>query len=84
MHHREWKLVRHHGTNMLFRIDRDPEEKDDLAAQQPEVVKDLSARIDKWVALHPIVGTHASDSPPEGFVSPKKWIEAAVASEPRP
>ena len=78
VHHREWKLVRHHGTNMLFRIDRDAEEKDDLAAQQPEMVKDLSGRIDKWVALHPAVGTHASDQPPEGFVSPKKWIEAAA------
>ena len=78
VHHREWKLVRHHGTNMLFQIDRDPEEKNDLAAQHPDLVIDLSARIDKWVALHPAQGTHASTEPPASFVSPKKWIEAAA------
>ena len=30
--------------------------------------QDLSARIDKWVALHPAQGTHASDQAPAVFV----------------
>jgi arylsulfatase B len=79
VHHREWKLVRHKGVNMLFRIDRDPYEKDDVAAQHPDMVKDLSARIDKWVQLHPAHGTHPSNDPPAGYVAPKMWIEAAIA-----
>jgi len=78
VHHREWKLVRHKDVNMLFQIEQDPSEKNDVAAAHPALVKDLSARIDKWVALHPKQGTRGTEKMPEGFVSPEKWIEAAT------
>ena len=50
--HGPWKLVRSSAVRdkmataepMLFRIDDDPEEKSDLAAKHPDVVKDLLAR----------------------------------------
>lgn len=37
----EWKLVQRDGRVQLYRIDRDPGESQDLAAQQPEVTRSL-------------------------------------------
>lgn len=37
----EWKLVQREGLVTLYRIDRDPGEEQDLAAQNPEVVRSL-------------------------------------------
>lgn len=80
----EWKLVRtvsrknQSATNELFRIEEDPTEQHDLAAQQPELVKDLAARIDAWRALYPADGIvdPKKDAPP-GKAAPKQWAEAA-------
>ncbi|MBL8229691.1 MAG: arylsulfatase [Bryobacterales bacterium] len=83
--HKEWKLVseiprkKGEAVHYLFRVGDDPEEKNDLAARHPEIVKDLAARIEKWRNLYP----------PDGIMSPKKtaapgeetpatWVEAAV------
>ena len=62
VHHGEWKLVRAVPAgggppkNYLFRIVEDPNEKNDLAAQNPELVKELVAKIEKWQTLHPKIG----------------------------
>src|SRR5262249_50682178 len=62
-----WKLVRDDGTNYLFRIDEDPDERTDVSAQHPDKVKDLAERIEKWRALYPARGIHATDRPPPGW-----------------
>jgi arylsulfatase B len=80
----EWKLVREvslqDGTavNYLFQLDEDPNEQNDLAAQKPGLVKDLVARIEKWQALHPKDGVHASEAAPSGWTAPKRYAEAAI------
>ena len=82
LYHREWKLVRevpHSGApvNHLYRIEEDPEEKNDLAAVHPAVVKDLAARVDAWAKLYPANGVRAAAEPPPGWKAPQKWAEAA-------
>jgi arylsulfatase A len=51
----EWKLQRHGHTQggrreQLFNLTKDPAEKDDVAAQNPEVLQRLSARLDAILA----------------------------------
>lgn len=81
--HGEWKLVREvrqsdgRATNYLFRIEEDPNERNDLAAKNPEIVKDLVARIEKWQALHPSGGVRPDSGPPAGWKGPPQWAEAA-------
>ena len=59
VYHSDWKLVRTISRkgkppeNLLFRVEEDPEEKNDLAAKNPEIVKDLAAKADAWRALYP-------------------------------
>jgi arylsulfatase A-like enzyme len=81
--HEGWKLVREEpaaggaAKNYLFRIDEDPEEKNDLAARNPEVTSGLAARIAKWRESHPPNGVRESDGVPAGWKGPKQWAEAA-------
>jgi arylsulfatase A-like enzyme len=44
----EWKLVLDAGTSELYRIADDPGEARDLAAEQPEKVKELRAAYEEW------------------------------------
>lgn len=79
---RDWKLVRELASSgprdYLFRIDQDPEEKNDLSAQRPDLVKQLAGRIEKWRALYPPGGIHHTDHPPPGWKAPEKWADAAA------
>ncbi|MGH9660200.1 MAG: arylsulfatase B, partial [Bryobacteraceae bacterium] len=80
--HREWKLVREvadrgGAVNYLFRIDEDPNERQDVAAKHPDVVKDLVARIEAWQKLHPADGIRFSGARPAEWTAPAKWAEAA-------
>ncbi|MCP5116505.1 MAG: arylsulfatase [bacterium] len=47
----EWKLVRHaepgDNPSELYNLSADPNEKRDLAAEHPEIVKELTARVDR-------------------------------------
>jgi arylsulfatase B len=74
----DWKLVRIDTTEFLFNIANDPEEKNDVAPQFPGQVKDLSARMDKWIALHPPSEIITSQHPHPGWVPPSDWSQAAV------
>lgn len=74
----EWKLVNIGGKELLFHIAADPEEKNDLAAQQPERVGDLRARMNKWIALHPPSEIITSQHAHPGWVPPTDWAQAAV------
>lgn len=82
LYHREWKLVRevpYSGSpvNHLYRIEEDPEEKNDLATAYPTVVKDLAARVDAWAKLYPANGVRQASEPPPGWTPPQMWAEAA-------
>ena len=74
----DYKLVRIDKTESLYDIAKDPEEKNDLAAQFPERVKDLSARMDKWIALHPPSEIITSQHAHPGWVAPSDWSQAAA------
>jgi arylsulfatase A-like enzyme len=85
IYHGPWKLVRtisrqnKPATNELFRVEEDPYEKTDLAAKNPEIVKDLAARIDAWRALYPKDGiVDPKKTAPPGASAPKTWAEAAI------
>ena len=53
----EWKLIRDKNKSMLFNLRADLSEKSDLAKQQPEKVKELSAKIDQLLAGAEIAAT---------------------------
>jgi arylsulfatase A-like enzyme len=77
----EWKLVQIVEQdvtsttiqNMLFRIEDDPYEYNDLASQHPKVVADLAKRLRDWRLQHPIHGTRVHLVPPPGWRAPKDW-----------
>lgn len=78
----EWKLVREVSKNdkvdqYLFHIEEDPSEQNDVSIKRPDLVKELTARSEKWSALHPVDGDRATEAPPPGWSAPKQWIEAA-------
>ena len=83
VHHQEWKLVHEvpvaggAPTDYLFHIEEDPNETTDLAAKNPDLVKDLAARIETWRKLHPKDGVRET-LPPAGYQAPKLWAEAAT------
>ncbi|MBR9911113.1 MAG: sulfatase-like hydrolase/transferase [Gammaproteobacteria bacterium] len=85
----EWKLVQEveqnqlstRVTNHLFRIQDDPNEEHNLAAEYPQLVAQLSDRIQRWRALHPINGTRARLAPPPGWRAPLDWADYPMALE---
>lgn len=83
VHHGEWKLVRQEpkngqpAKNYLFRIAEDPTEKNDLSAENPEMVKDLVARVQKWQTLHPAGGVRHTSMAMPGWKAPAQYAEAA-------
>ncbi|MEP4146542.1 MAG: sulfatase-like hydrolase/transferase [Halioglobus sp.] len=76
-----WKLVQEvqQGllsatvTNYLFRINEDPNEYNNLAAQYPEVVENLAGKIHYWRTLYPVAGTRSELVPPPGWRAPRDW-----------
>src|SRR5712692_352414 len=83
VHHCEWKLVREvpvdggQPKNHLFRIVEDPNEKNDLAAQNSGLVKELVAKIEKWQTLYPPDGVRAATDAKPGWKAPAQYAEAA-------
>ncbi len=84
-----WKLVQQIAQgqtsttvkNMLFDIEADPSEKNDLSAQHPERIAELGERIRAWRALHPVAGQHVEIAPHPGWRSPKDWAAALLPAE---
>jgi arylsulfatase A-like enzyme len=82
----EWKLVQDVEqdqlsttvTNYLFRIKDDPNEYNNLAAQYPEVVQELSRLIQERRALYPINGTRSKLAPPPGWRAPLDWVDYPI------
>jgi arylsulfatase A-like enzyme len=77
VHRREWKFVRDAGTDHLFRIDEDPNEQRDLAAEHPALVRELAAELETWKSLHPAGGVR-NIAKPAGWKAPPQWAEAAA------
>ena len=82
----EWKLIQEIDqdqlsttvTHYLFRIQEDPNEYNNLAAQYPDVVQKLSALMQEWRALYPINGTRAQLAPPPGWRAPLDWADYPI------
>ncbi len=84
MFRKEWKLVREisrkgsAAVNYLFRVEQDPEEKRDVAAQHPELVREMAKCIDAWRKLYPPDGIiDPKKTAPPGSQAPAQWAEAA-------
>jgi arylsulfatase A-like enzyme len=63
----EWKLIRSYETGgvQLFDLDADPEERVDRAAANPEVVADLTRRLDAYLqAIDAGMPRPAATAPP--------------------
>ena len=79
----DWKLVQEikqeqltiQVKNFLFNIKEDPYEYKDLSEKQPAIVSELSDKIVKWRALHPINGTRNTIAPPPGWRAPLDWAD---------
>jgi arylsulfatase A-like enzyme len=85
----EWKLVQMivqtqlstEVTPYLFRIQDDPYERINLAAQHPERVAALTEEIVHWRAMHPIGGTPRGIAPPPGWRAPRDWADYPIPVE---
>lgn len=77
-----WKLVRSLGfegdptTVLLFDVERDPLEQSDRASEEPELVVDLQARLDRWLALYPPGGAQGVHWPHPGWMAPADYNAA--------
>ena len=85
----EWKLVQRiiqkqlttEVTNSLFRIAEDPYERNNLAAEYPTRVANMSEDIIRWRALHPVGGTPRGIAPPPGWRAPRDWATYPIPVE---
>ena len=58
---------------LLFRIDQDPYEKNDVAAEHPDVVKRMLEKVKAFRALQPADAVAPYAEGREGFKAPKEW-----------
>jgi len=83
----EWKFTRFLDRNsgrsqdFLFRIRQDPGEKKNLAAREPDRVRDLWERIERWQAPHPLLGPPPDTRQPPGWHYPADWTDIALKKE---
>jgi arylsulfatase B len=80
--HGRWKLVRIENracevSSFLFDLEADPNETTDLAAQHPELVRELAEQIQQWRKLHPAGGIRLETAPHPGWIPPTDWAAAA-------
>jgi arylsulfatase B len=80
--HGRWKLVQIRDSSdctvssLLFDIEADPRESHDIAAQKPDLVRLLTARIERWRSLHPAGGIRYESAPHPGWLPPHDWAAA--------
>ena len=63
---------------LLFDLEEDPTEQNDLAAEQPETVAKLAALIRSWRSQHPMAGVRGTLVAHPGWVAPHDWAEAVT------
>jgi len=80
----EWKLVRigqapvDTPKEMLFQVERDPNEKDDVIAANPEVASRLRGLMETWIKQAPPGEASYSLEAHPGWITPKDWSKVAV------
>ena len=69
----EWKLVREQasGATELYHPESDPDERENVAERNPEVVATLVAALDRWLADHQ--GSTPTGAPVE--LTSEEWRE---------
>ena len=85
----QWKLVEiverefmsSEVTRLLFRIDKDPHEENNLADVHPRQVRRMAAVLRRWRALHPVNGVRARLMPPPGWRAPRDWADYTIATQ---
>lgn len=66
--------------NLLFDVEADPYEQEDLAVRHPAVVQRLQRLLAEWRQRQPSAGTRSTLAPPPGWVAPRDWAAAVVPS----
>jgi arylsulfatase A-like enzyme len=66
--------------SLLFDIEKDPHEANDLAAERPREVERLTELLRAWRSRHPMAGTRGTLVPHPGWVPPLDWAEAVTPS----
>jgi arylsulfatase B len=77
----EWKLVKAHAGNprmkhtedLLFRIQKDPSEKNNVRNDNPAVYQKLKATVTRFDSIKPAVAVPPYAEGREGFRAPKEW-----------
>ena len=85
----DWKLVQvidHKNAettveNFLFHLAEDPNEKNNLAEEHPDRVKELAKKINDWRSQHPINGVLVGLTPHPGWRAPKDYADAVVPAD---
>ena len=81
-----WKLVqvieeRQTETRvqqLLFDIEADPNEQDDLSGRHTAIVTRMARLMETWRRQHPLGGTRGTLVAHPGWVAPKDWADAAL------
>ena len=63
-------------VNELYDVFTDPGESNDLAAANPDLVRELADALIAWRRLHPYAGSHARVVPHPGWRAPLDWARA--------
>jgi len=79
----DWKLWRKDDTTVLFNIAADPAELTNLAYQEPEIVKALTVKLDKWVASLPSTARYDPEKRGKHMISSLGGAPANVKPDPR-
>ncbi len=80
----EWKLVQIGSSpvetpkQMLFDVEKDPGEKLDVIAGNPEIANRLRGLMQKWIEQAPPGEASYSLEPHPGWITPKDWSRVAV------
>ena len=67
-------------ASLLFDLEEDPYERNDLAAEKPQTVARLAALIRSWRSQHPMAGLRGTLVAHPGWVAPYDWAEAVTPS----
>ncbi len=86
------QIIDHDGLattveNYLFDLKADPSEKNNLAEKKPYLVRQLSKKLRKWQAQHPVNGIRVSINPHPGWRAPKDFaadVRSSKATQTKP
>ena len=62
----------------VFRTTEDPNERNNVAAANPDVVDRMAEAIHQWRMMYPLSGTRHALVPPPGWRAPLDWVDYPV------